>query len=94
MSFTQNSNRMKTLNQIIRYTSQCSFQDDDWQMVLAYCRERYGGGKYTNRYLQYQNLPMTNLLSGLIPGSVPGILSVMGIRWVLLVIVHQKSQNS
>lgn len=45
MSFTQNSNRMKTLNQIIRYTSQCSFQDDDWQMVLAYCRERYGGGK-------------------------------------------------
>lgn len=40
-----NINRMKTLNQIIRYTSQCRFQDDDWKIVLAYCRERFKGGK-------------------------------------------------
>lgn len=36
---------MKTLDQIIRYTSQCRFPDDDWQKVLAYCRERFKGGK-------------------------------------------------
>lgn len=36
---------MKTLEQIIRYTSHCSFQDDDWQKVLNFCRERYSGGK-------------------------------------------------
>ena len=36
---------MKTLNQIIRYTSHCRFSDDDWQKVLGYCRERFKGGK-------------------------------------------------
>lgn len=36
---------MKTLDQIIRYTSQCRFPDNDWQKVLAYCRERFKGGK-------------------------------------------------
>lgn len=36
---------MKTLDQIIRYTSQCRFPDDDWKMVLSYCRERFKGGK-------------------------------------------------
>lgn len=36
---------MKTLNQIIRYTSHCRFPDEDWQRVLAYCRERFKGGK-------------------------------------------------
>lgn len=36
---------MKSLNQIIRYTSHCRFPDEDWQMVLAYCRERFKGGK-------------------------------------------------
>lgn len=34
---------MKTLDQIIRYTYQCRFPDDDWKMVLAYCRERFKG---------------------------------------------------
>lgn len=36
---------MKTLNQIYRYTSDCRFPDDDWKEVLAYCRERFKGGK-------------------------------------------------
>lgn len=36
---------MKTLNQIIRYTFQCRFSDEDWQKVLAYCKERFRGGK-------------------------------------------------
>ena len=36
---------MKTLDQIFRYTSDCRFPEDDWQKVLDYCRERYGGGK-------------------------------------------------
>lgn len=36
---------MKTLDQIYRYTSDCRFPDDDWQMILAYCRERFKGGK-------------------------------------------------
>lgn len=36
---------MKTLNQIIRYTSHCRFPDEDWQKVLSYCRERFKGGK-------------------------------------------------
>lgn len=36
---------MKTLNQIIRYTFQCRFPDEDWQKVLDYCRERFKGGK-------------------------------------------------
>lgn len=36
---------MKTLNQIIRYTSHCRFPDEDWQKVLNYCRERFKGGK-------------------------------------------------
>lgn len=36
---------MKTLNQIIRYTFQCRFPDEDWQRVLSFCRERFKGGK-------------------------------------------------
>ncbi len=36
---------MKTLNQIYRYTTECRFPDEDWQEVLAYCRERFKGGK-------------------------------------------------
>lgn len=36
---------MKTLNQIIRYTSHCRFPDEDWKKVLDYCRERFKGGK-------------------------------------------------
>lgn len=36
---------MKTLDQIYRYVSDCRFPDDDWQKVLAYCRERFKGGK-------------------------------------------------
>lgn len=36
---------MKTREQILRYISQCEFQNDDWQKVLGYCRQRFGGGK-------------------------------------------------
>lgn len=36
---------MKKLHQIKRYISHCKFPDDDWQKVLAYCRERFSGGK-------------------------------------------------
>lgn len=36
---------MKTKVQIIKYTSQCRFSDEDWQKVLDYCRERFGGGR-------------------------------------------------
>lgn len=36
---------MKTREQILRYISQCGFQGDDWQKVLDYCRQRFGGGK-------------------------------------------------
>lgn len=36
---------MKTKNQIVKYTSQCHFSEEDWQKVLGYCRERFGGGK-------------------------------------------------
>ena len=36
---------MKTLNQIFRYTSDCRFPDEDWQKVLAYCRQHFKGGK-------------------------------------------------
>lgn len=36
---------MKSLNQIKRYTSHCRFPDEDWQKVLAFCRERFRGGK-------------------------------------------------
>lgn len=36
---------MKTLNQIIRYTSHCQFPAEDWQKVLGYCRERFKGGR-------------------------------------------------
>lgn len=36
---------MKTKEQILRYISQCEFSDDDWQKVLAYCRQKFGGGK-------------------------------------------------
>lgn len=36
---------MKTIEQIIRYTSQCEFPADDWQSVLDYCRNNFGGGK-------------------------------------------------
>lgn len=36
---------MKTKEQILRYISQCEFSDDDWQRVLIYCRQRFGGGK-------------------------------------------------
>lgn len=36
---------MKTIEQIIRYTSQCEFPEDDWQLVLDYCRNSYSGGK-------------------------------------------------
>lgn len=36
---------MKTKAQILRYISQCYFSDDDWQKVLAYCRQMFGGGK-------------------------------------------------
>lgn len=36
---------MKTNGQILRYISQCEFSEDDWQKVLDYCRNRFGGGK-------------------------------------------------
>ncbi len=36
---------MKTKEQILRYISQCTFSDCDWQKVLTYCRENFGGGK-------------------------------------------------
>lgn len=36
---------MKTKEQILRYISQCEFDDDDWQRVLDYCRQKFGGGK-------------------------------------------------
>lgn len=36
---------MKTKEQIAKYTSQCRFTDEDWQKVLDYCRERFGGGR-------------------------------------------------
>lgn len=36
---------MKTKDQILRYISQCVFPDDDWQKVLDYCRDKFGGGK-------------------------------------------------
>lgn len=36
---------MKTKEQIIKYTSQCRFSAEDWQKVLAYCRESFGGGR-------------------------------------------------
>lgn len=36
---------MKTKEQILRYISQCEFSDDDWQKVLTYCRQKFGGGK-------------------------------------------------
>lgn len=35
----------KSIDQIFRYTSDCRFPDDDWQKVLAYCRENFKGGK-------------------------------------------------
>lgn len=36
---------MKTKEQIVKYTSQCRFQHYDWQEVLSYCREHFGGGR-------------------------------------------------
>ena len=36
---------MKTINQIFRYTSECSFPEEDWKKVLSYCREHYKGSK-------------------------------------------------
>lgn len=36
---------MKTRAQIVKYTSQCCFSDEDWQKVLDYCREHFGGGR-------------------------------------------------
>ena len=72
---------MKTLDQIIRYTSQCRFPDDDWQKVLAYCRERFKGGKIHKALSRYLNHRMTNLLTGLIQDSVPGIWSAMVKQW-------------
>lgn len=36
---------MKTKEQIVKYTSQCRFSDEDWQKVLDYCREHFGGGR-------------------------------------------------
>lgn len=36
---------MKTKEQVLRYISQCEFDDADWQKVLDYCRQNFGGGK-------------------------------------------------
>ena len=36
---------MKTNEQVLRYISQCEFSNEDWQKVLSYCRNRFGGGK-------------------------------------------------
>lgn len=36
---------MKTKEQIVKYTSQCRFPDEDWQKVLDYCRKQFGGGR-------------------------------------------------
>lgn len=36
---------MKSKEQVLRYVSQCEFQDGDWQKVLNYCRKNFGGGK-------------------------------------------------
>lgn len=35
---------MKTLDQIIRYTTHCQFSDEDWSKVKAFCHEYENGG--------------------------------------------------
>lgn len=36
---------MKTEQQVIRYIMKSQFDDEDWQKVLAWCKQRFGGGK-------------------------------------------------
>lgn len=75
---------MKTLNQIIRYTSHCRFSDEDWQKVLCYCRERFKGGKThkalkpisTSTYTEFLDWIDHGLGSGdmVSYGNTPGII--------------------
>lgn len=44
-TFAPKTRTMKTTDQIYRYTTKCSFSDEDWQSVLAYCREHFKGAK-------------------------------------------------
>ena len=72
---------MKTLDQIIRYTSQCRFPDDDWQKVLAYCRERFKGGKIHKALSPISESSYDQFVNWLIQDSVPGIWSAMVKQW-------------
>jgi len=77
---------MKTIEQIIRYTSQCEFPEDDWQLVLAYCRNYFKGGKvhkalkpkYRSTYRQFIDWVDNGFGSGDIVryGHTIGIVSI------------------
>lgn len=76
---------MKTIEQIIRYTSQCEFPADDWQMVLDYCRTNFTGGKihkalkpqYKSSYIQFIEWIDNGFGSGdiVVYGNTVGIVS-------------------
>lgn len=77
---------MKNIEQIIRYTSICQFNDDDWAMVLAYCREHFKGGlvhralkpKYSSTYDQFTEWVDNGVGSGDIVayGHTTGIVGI------------------
>ena len=76
---------MKNIEQIIRYTSQCEFPENDWQLVLSYCRTNFVGGKihkalkpkYKSTYKQFIEWIDNGFGSGDIVryGHTSGILS-------------------
>ena len=77
---------MKTIEQIVRHTSQCEFTEDDWQKVLDYCRTNFTGGKihkalkpsYKSDYCQFIDWIDNGLGAGdiVLYGHTVGIVSV------------------
>ncbi len=74
---------MKSLNQIIRYTSHCRFPDEDWQKVLDYCRKRFKGGKIHKAQKPISNSTYNQFLkwidNGLGSGDMVSYGKTMGI---------------
>lgn len=59
---------MKTKEQIIRYTSQCSFTDEDWEKVVYHCRKKFGGGNVRRALKPLSKSTYTQFLSWLKTG--------------------------
>lgn len=69
---------MKTKEQVAKYASQCHFSDEDWQKVLDYCREKFGGGRVRKSQKPLSESTYQQFLQWINYGFAPGEIVHLG----------------